>query len=144
MRDEDQTHMYSRSPANLDLSPTTTWLGKHHTVHTTHYIRMKYCGFGCQNSCGYPRRIRMRSSDTPLPFTFLKLLVRMMHFKFFCKQSISKHRTLWIMINFLCLYNLGNCRFIAKVVRYCELQMEKQWNFYCKIVLNASDARTLK
>ena len=28
---------------------------------------MKYCGcgYGCQNSCGYPR-IRMRSSDTPL------------------------------------------------------------------------------
>ena len=33
-------------------------------------IRMKYCGFGCQNSCGYPRmRIRMRSSDTPLLFS---------------------------------------------------------------------------
>ena len=32
-----------------------------------HDIRMKYCGCGCQNSCGYPRmRIRMRSSDTPL------------------------------------------------------------------------------
>ena len=31
-----------------------------------HDIRMKFCGFGCwcQNSCGYPRR--MRSSDTPL------------------------------------------------------------------------------
>ena len=26
---------------------------------------MKYCGFGCQNSCGYPR-MRIRSSDTPL------------------------------------------------------------------------------
>ena len=34
-----------------------------------HDIRMKYCGFGCQDSCGYPRiRIRMRSSDTPLVY----------------------------------------------------------------------------
>ena len=35
-----------------------------------HDIRMKYCGYGwgCQNSCRYPR-IRMRSSDTPLPKT---------------------------------------------------------------------------
>ena len=32
-----------------------------------HDIRMKYCGFGCQNSCGYPR-VRIRSSDTPLVF----------------------------------------------------------------------------
>ena len=34
MRDEDQTHMHPSQP----LSPTTTqWLGKHYTVHTTHY-----------------------------------------------------------------------------------------------------------
>ena len=33
MRDEDQTHMHPSQP----LSGTTTqWLGKHHTLHTTH------------------------------------------------------------------------------------------------------------
>ena len=35
---------------------------------------MKYCGFGCQNSCGYPR-IRMRSSDTPLLINIINVFI---------------------------------------------------------------------
>ena len=39
-----------------------------------HDIRIKYCGFGCQNSCGYPR-IRMRSSDTPLLINIINVFI---------------------------------------------------------------------
>ena len=83
---------------------------------------MKYCGFGCQKSCGYPR-MRIRSSDTPLVLIAFNLNKKGGK----TEETGTLSRESWFSIN--------RCYKIVVEARYADFQKRKRiggFSFNCE------------